>query len=335
MNGVLELIPVIVLYAFVALAAGIALIVAWMVWRRFAPPAPGIPLGWYEIKGFYAGGDLFKKFEGRLVDATSYFLSPEIAYQLKEGMIEDVEEVLQRSSLRDAQDLKEALNDFRDWNGLDKILRVLVIRQRLAKHVLIQWGHIGPLNQYASNEEEVKFSFGFGHESKGTIGGSLHSLPHRWDIKLRENPEGELSLGKCYVHLFKPYDRRNKEDEVKPPEYLAKIALYAPIAVESKELWKSMERRLEQKDHNISKLTEENERLSALADTYKSMLSEGEAAQVSPKAGGFGVVHGLLLGIPAAIGYFLANYLGYDVTYGVVGGLIAGAVLLYWRLKRR
>jgi hypothetical protein len=328
MNGVLELIPEIVLYDFVALAAGITFIVVWMVWRHFAPPGPGQILGHYEIQGFHAGGNLFKRIEGRLVDATEHFFSPDIAYKFKQGVLEDVDLVLQRSSIKDKAGLEEARKWFKDCNDLTEMGRVLVAREKLAKHVLVQYGNVEPISNYVSTEEDRKFSFGFGFESKGTIHGDIYSFPQPWEA---------WKIGKCQVHLFRPYNKKGEAEEVKYPEELAKMMLYAPLVVENRELRKSKDRQLEQKDHIISKLTEENERLSALADTYKSMLStpEGEGeGKVSLKTGGFGIIDVLLLGIPFLIGYYLADYLGYDILLGVVGGLIAGVGLVYLRLRR-
>jgi hypothetical protein len=328
MNGVLELIPEIVLYAFVALAASISLIVVWMVWRYFAPPGPGQILGHYEIQGFHAGGDLFKRIEGRLVDATEFFFSSDIAYKFKQAVLEDVDLVLQRSSIKDKAGLEEARKWFKDCNDLTGMGRVLVAREKLAKHVLVQYGNVEPISNYVSTEEDRKFSFGFGFESKGTIHGDIYSFPQPWEV---------WKIGKCQVHLFKPHSKNNPSEEVNPPEELAKMMLYAPMVVESRELRKSMERQLEQKDHTITDLTEKNERLSALADTYKSMLSTpegGEGKSVSLKTGGFGIIDVLFLGIPSFIGYYLADYLGIDILFGVVGGLIAGVGLVYWRLRR-
>ncbi len=62
----------------------IGLVALWFLWRIFAPAAPGVSLGYFEVIGRYAGQKLLKRLRGVLVECTPLFLNSELDRQFRE-----------------------------------------------------------------------------------------------------------------------------------------------------------------------------------------------------------------------------------------------------------
>jgi hypothetical protein len=317
--------PEFILYGFAAFLALMVFVIVWMVWRNVSPAAPGISLGYYEVLGRYAGGKLLKRIKGTLVDATSLFLNPEIEYKFKLMVVEDIKEVLKKDKMEDRSGLNNALELFQKYE-VSKMCRVIVTRQKLTKHAIIQYGNVGHINEYAGTEEEHKFSFGLGFISQGAIMGDIATFPRPWNI---------YRIGKCQVHLFKPYARDGNKGN-SPPEWMSKIALYASSTVESKELLKSMEQQLGQKDRKLLEMGKELAAASTERDALRRTLlgfgvEGGTVSAVTPKP--FEITDFLLLSMPTFVCSYLAQYLNYEILAGMFVGLVAGCYLVHRRKK--
>jgi len=175
--------------------------------------------------------------------------------------------------------LKDALTEFKnEKEPLSKLCRVIITRRHFfGKDVIVQWGNVGPLSEYAAVEPESKFTFGMGFLTQGIVTGELETFSEEWTID---------KLGDCTVHMFRPdvYRFESGESEetsllnmledrvhwltaksenfelivvemkktivqlrkvcsknriVAPPAYLAKIALHASGYVEAEEQLRS------------------------------------------------------------------------------------------------
>jgi len=300
--------------------AGLAIIIGlavWMIWRSIAPAAPGISLGYYEVVGRYAGQKLVKRLRGTLVDATALFLSPEIENSFKQLLKEDIKEI----EARTREDLSDVYNSLENAS-LSDVCRIIVTRERLfTKHVLIQHTHVDkPLNAYACYDPQAKFSLGFGFLSQGVITGEIHTFPQPWEI---------YRLGKVQVHLFKP-DVPTDEPAKDPPEYLAKLALYAPATVELKSVIKAKDEQLKEKDRELLRVGKER---AANATKVDSLLTAVQAftTKLSPEelqGRRMDMMDFILLALPTILCYLIADYMKAPPLAGVVLGLLLGAFLM-------
>ena len=309
--------------------AGLAIVVAlavWIVWRNIAPAAPGIALGNYEIIGKYAGRKLLKRIRGDLIEATALFLNPEIENEIKEMVLEEVDLFLKRETDGEA---KAELTDARDKFTrcrLSEACRVLVTREKLfTKHVIIQYGHVDkPLNAYAAHEEGSKFSLGMGYRCQGVVSGLIHTMGQPWNIH---------NLGKVTVHLFRPDDPGGGGDPDQPPEYLAKIALFAPASVELRDLVKSKDEQLKEKDRKLSEMGRELSSMATerdgLRQAVKGFSTTGEIPETMAKR--FDMMDFIAVSVPVLVGYYVADYSKMQPLVGIFSGLLLGAFLLYRR----
>jgi hypothetical protein len=310
--------------------AGLAIVVAviiWSIWRSVSPAAPGISMGYLEILGRYGGGKMLKSIRGTLVDSTPLFLNPRVERLFRQMLIEDITNKLKLASagkqtkpeskskdstpsestassttaLEETKEetkdiLEDALAEFKDEKEpLSKLCRIIITRKHFfGKDVIVQWGNVGPLSEYAAVEPESKFTFSMGFLTQGIVTGELETFSEEWTID---------KLGDCTVHLFKPDVYRFEggeseeaslidmlEDQVSwltvrenpppveqvvaeikktaeqlrkvysknrvtaPPAYLAKIALHASSYVEAEE-------QLASKDDQITQLKRENAKM--------------------------------------------------------------------------
>jgi hypothetical protein len=309
--------------------AGLAVVVAlavWMVWRSVSPAAPGISLGYYEVLGRYAGGKLVERIKGNLVEATALFLNPEVEDELKEMILEEADLFLKRETDGEAKaELASARDRFAECR-LSEACRVLVTREKLfTKHVIVQYGHVDkPLNAYAAHEEGSKFSFGMGFLSQGVIGGVIHTMNQPWNIH---------NLGKVTVHLFRPDDPEGGGDSDQPPEYLAKIALFAPASVELKDLVKSKDEQLKEKDRKLSEMGRDLSSMATerdgLRQAVKGFSTTGEIPETMARR--FDVMDFIAVSVPVLVGYYVADYSRTQPLIGVFSGLLLGAFLMYRR----
>jgi len=333
--NLIEILPEYVIYGFYAVVAFVAGMILLSIWKNISPAAPGIPLGYYEVIGRYAGGSLMKRIQGTLVDSTYFFLNPELESKFKKYILKHIREVSKKKpnpkGASGLLPLEKQLMKF----PLERAVRIIVTRDRLwKKHILVQWGYVDkPLIDYAMHEDKGKFTFSTGLITRGVITGTIHTLPEPWIIP---------KIGKCTVHLFLPDARR--EQFTAPPSWLAKIALYAPSIVELNEL-------LESKDETIAdlrRLLADVSRQNASATTGRDALlkvisifsTERRSPEVEEALGEalgeerYGITDILMISGPAGLGAYLANYYGYEWFYGLLAGLAAG-YFLYRYFKRR
>ena len=69
-------------------------IFAYIIFRAYSKPAPGLVLGSYEIFGRYAGGKLYESIKGILVDSTAYFLNPILVQDFTKLVLYDVDRMI-------------------------------------------------------------------------------------------------------------------------------------------------------------------------------------------------------------------------------------------------
>jgi len=308
--------------------AGLALIIAlvvWTVWRTLAPAAPGIPLGNYEIIGRYAGGRLKKSIQGMLIECTPLFMNEEMEPIFKELLLQDIDISLKREPNAELQSAREQFEKY----PLSKSCHIIATREKLfRKHVIVQWGYVDkPLNAYASHDPEPKFSLIAGLTAKGTVYGRIRMLP---DYEL-------YKLGKVKVSLFKPdplEEGDETEEENKLPECLAKTVLYASATVELKELVKSKDEQNRNLRKENAKMAAENSAMSSEMDTMRTAMSKFSTTGKLPKSFAyqkFDLMDFVALSVPTLVGFYVADYSKFQPVVGVIFGLFVGAFLLYKR----
>jgi len=333
LNGILEILPEYVIYGFYAVVAFVVGMILLSIWKNISPAAPGIPLGYYEIIGRYAGGSLMKRIQGTLVDATYFFLNPEIENKFKEYILKNIEAMSKKGNPgikpSEALSIKNSLQKYR----FSKACRIIVTRDRFwTKHVLVQWGYVDkPLIDYAVHEDRGKFTLSTGLITRGTITGTIKTLPDPWVIP---------KIGKCTVHLFLPDAKRG--EFTAPPTWLAKVALFTPSIVEMTELIESKNETISDLRRLLADVSRQNAGATTGRDGLVKIISifstEGKPPPEVEEAlgGGFNIKDVVMVGGPAALGAYLANYYGYEWLYGALAGLAAGYFLYrYFKGRRR
>jgi hypothetical protein len=303
---------------------GLALIIAvavWMIWRSIAPAAPGISLGYYEVVGRHGGQKLIKRIRGTLVDATSLFLSPEIESAFLQILKEDISEILRRTNDSDLSNLSKALD--KEDVRLTDYLRIIVTREKLfTKHVIIQYGYIAnPLSAYAAYDPQAKFTLGFGFLTQGVITGKMQTLPQPWQL---------YKIGKVYVHLFKP-DPLKEDDEKSAPEWLAKLALYAPATVELKQVLKAKDEELKEKDRELLKAGKERAANATKVDALLTAI-QGFTTKLTPEGlegKKFALGDFVTVAFPTILGYLIAEASGASPLAGTVIGIFLGGYIVF------
>jgi len=180
-----------------------------------------------------------------------------------------------------------------------------------------------PLNAYAGYDPSSKFTLGMGFISQGVISGEIHTSPQPWEI---------YKLGKATVHFFRP-DISN-ENPNSPPEWLAKIALYAPATVELKELVKSKDEQLRNLRKENAKMAEENSAMSTEMDTMRRIIASFSTTGKMPEnlvPKKFDIADFIALSVPTLVGFYVADYSKFQPIVGIIFGLFVGAFLLYKR----
>jgi len=336
---VLEYIPELFLYGFAAFLAGLMVLAAWKLWRIYYPAAPGIIYGVYEIVGYTPDGEFHRRFKGRIVDATSLFLSPDTAAYFKRALLRML--VSLRSTSMDEEERKLYSESYRKLeeypaSDLTKICRVLAMRSYHKKQVFIQWGYVEPVTNYASIERERQvFSFGFGWESKGEIRGYLKTLPGTWKV---------YKMGRSKVHLFMPtprsmlvapFAKQNPGKFVEPPDWFANV-LRIPLSVESSERIEALEQQLAQKERELMEMRRDLAIISTDRDNYKRMaeLAGGGEIPKSTLPKQVDVTDFLAVAVPTIIGSYLAPYVNVEAILGVFSGLATGFFIL-WRRRSK
>jgi hypothetical protein len=307
--------------------AGLALIILlaiWMVWRSIAPAAPGISLGYYEVVGRYAGQKLLRRIRGTLVDSTALFLSPEIESAFIKILKEDIKELKGNTADNDLENLLKSLDEGNV--SLADYVKIIVTREKLfTKHAIIQYANVSsPLSAYAAYDPQSKFTLGFGFLVQGVITGKMHTLPQPWQI---------YKLGKVQVHLFKPDTLNPEELESQPPEYLAKLALYAPATVELKQVIKAKDDLLKEKERELIKAGHERSvnatRTDALFTAIQGFTTKFTPEELTGK--GFDLMDFITIAFPTLLGYVIAEQLNTVPLVGVFLGLFIGAFFTFRR----
>ena len=330
----LDVLPQFVLFAFFAVIALIVALVVLSVWSNIAPAAPGVVLGYLEVLGTYAGGKLFKRFEGTVVDASNIFLNPRHIDEFKESLLAELNLSTKKYTETDAE-VKE-IREETEKCRLGEVCRVLVTRSGLfEKHVFVQWGALSSLNEYAAKEERPKFTLSSLFVSRGAVRGQLYSFPTKWEVK---------GVGTCNVHLFKPdapAQRKEGEKDVEPPDFLAKVALNIPAVVEFKEQIRSWQEKYRDLRREYLKVLSATSTVATERDFYRSLASKigtepvtAESPAPSPPRR-WDLRNIALVGIPALLGYisFTQYIMEYNPLTGALVGLVIGLFLVWWRKR--
>jgi hypothetical protein len=331
--NILELLPQYFLYIFFAVLAVIIGLIVLSIWSNIAPAAPGVVLGYLEIVGTYAGGKLFKRFEGTIVDASNIFLNTQYEDEFKESLLADLELLKLKEQNPAGLELKNVKDEFGKCR-LNEMCRVLVTREKLfTKHIFVQWGHLGSLSEYAAKEEKPKFTLSNLFVSRGAVRGQLYTFPTKWDIE---------DVGTCQVHLFKPEAvASEKEETVDVPTFLAKVALNIPSVVEFREQLKSWQEKYRDLRREYLKVLSATSTVATERDFYRSLSSKIGTEPVltpapmpsPPKSWTWKDI--ALGGVPALAGYCIAQqyYTQYDPLIGALIGLGIG-LFLAWRRRQ-
>jgi len=333
MAGVLDILPQYVLIIFFAVIAVIVALIVLSVWSNIAPAAPGVVLGYLEIIGTYAGGKLFKRFEGTIVDASNIFLNTQFEDEFKESLLADLDLLKEKNPT--ILELEKVKDEFKKCH-LNEMCKILVTREKLFdKHIFVQWGCLDALNEYATKEEKPKFTLSNLFVSRGAVRGQLHSFPTRWEIE---------GVGTCQIHLFKPdtpEDSSKNEKLVEPPTFLAKVALNIPAVVEFKEQLKSWQEKYRDLRREYLKVLSATSTTATERDFYRSLASKiGTEPVLSPapvpsppKRWDWKDV--VLVGVPALASYYIIQqyYPQYDPLIGALVGFGIGLFLAWWRRR--
>jgi hypothetical protein len=304
---------------------GLALIIAvavWMIWRSIAPAAPGIGLGYYEVVGRYAGQKLMKRIRGTLVDATALFLAPETETVFLQELKADIKALLGQSA--DSVDVKDLYDKLEKGEvKISEYCRIIVTREKLfTKHVLVQYGYVDkPLNAYAAYDPQAKFTLGFGFLVQGVITGKIYTMPHMWEL---------YRLGKVHVHLFKP-DPVKEEQENSAPDWLAKLALYAPATVQLKQVLKAKDEELKEKDRELLKAGKERAANATKVDGLLTAI-QGFTTKLTPEGlegKKFALGDFITVAFPTVLGYLIAEAAGVSPLAGTVIGMFLGGYIVF------
>jgi len=342
MNGldILNILPEIVLWIILLVLGVIAFFVIWILWGSyFSPAAPGINMGYYKILGAYAGGKLHKEIKGLLVDATHMFLTSDMEATFKACLKEDMEYVKQVGHLSEEEKttLDQLIKDLEGFEFSGKY-RVVVTRERMTKHVFVQWGHVDPISNYATVEEEHKFAFGLGPVSQGVIAGWLVTVPQKWDL---------YKVGKCRVHAFLPVNLVAQVGAINPditklkeisPEWMPKVIPHIRSTVESKKTVQAIEDQLSQKDKEIESTLQKLTEAQTMVDQYKRMVAGFGVEEVDIKellqGRAIDIVDFIMFCLPILVGSYIAEALELSLLVGVFAGLLVGFGLVHRRRKR-
>lgn len=336
----LKVLPEIVLWVVLLVLGVIGFFVVWVLWGSyFSPAAPGINMGYYRILGAYAGGKLHKEISGLLVDSTHLFLTAEMERVFKRAMKEDMEYVKEAGILTVAEKkgLTTLMTQLEEYK-FEGNFRIVVTREKLTKHCFVQWGHVDPLSEYATVEEEHKFAFGLGPVSQGVIAGWLVTIPQKWDV---------LQVGKCVTHALLPVNLVASIGALNPnveklkdisPDWMAKVIPHIRSTVESKKMVQAVEDQLDQKskeiENTLTKLTETQTEL----DQYKRMTAgfglEDSDIKELLQGRAIDMVDFILLALPIFFGSYIAEALELGMLAGIFAGLLVGFAAVHRRRKR-
>ena len=337
---ILSILPEIILWLILLVLGVIGFFVIWVLWGSyFSPAAPGINMGYYKILGAYAGGKLHKEIKGLLVDATHIFLTPDMEAVFKSALREDIEYVRDSGSLTDDEKngLNELIKRLEEYTFAGNF-RVVITREKLTKHCFVQWGHVDPLSDYATVEEEHKFAFGLGPISQGVIAGWLVSIPQKWDL---------WRVGRCILHAFLPVNLVAQVGSLNPdikklkqisPDWMPKLIPHIRSTVESQKTVQAVEDQLSQKNKEIQSTLQRLTETQTQLDQFKRMTAGFGLEEVDIKdllqGRTIDMVDFILLSLPIFFGSYIAEALELSILAGVFIGLLIGFAAVHRRRKR-
>ena len=321
MNGIIEILPQYVLFAFFAVIAVIVALIVLSVWSNIAPAAPGDIKGYLKLVGRYAEGKLHTEIEGTIVDVTDLFLNPETQERFKTSLIEFWETTKNPEiKISEIQEAKKLLETY----PLNKVCRLLVTRERLfTKHFIVQVKRIASIETYGSKSEKPKFTFSDLFLNKGIVNGIIINDPGKTEV---------YKIGKCYIHTFIPDSRgQDKEEPLSIYSDFAKLSTAVPAVADLDRLVKTeRERTMEQKREN-QRLISNLRKAQNQAEYWKEIaIMKSGGSPLSHPHGRWEVKDIILLGAPAIAGYYIVSqyYVGVvDPLFGALVGLIAGYVI--------
>jgi hypothetical protein len=243
------------------------------------------------------------------------FSNPEVEEEFKQLLAEDLR--LMRD-LNPAGELLGRLGELR----LEGLFRIVATREKLfRKHVIVQYGHVDkPLSAYAAAEEKGKFTLGLGFQAKGVVSGELYTLPQPWVIH---------RVGKAWIHLFKP-DAPGEPSEA-APEWLAKLALYAPAATELRALLRSKDEQLREKDRKLAEMGRELSAMATERDALRKAIQGFSTTGKLPESFApkrLDLTDFAAVGLPTIVGYYIADQLKIQPVAGLAVGLIVGFLII-------
>lgn len=236
-------------------------------------PLVGIPLGKFRLTVRVAGQKFHTEIQGKLFDATSRFNNPSVIRKFKTVVSEEIQSIYDikelnkifeetgdvfdeetwLSSNKDlidktdspTPDIEAVLKLFRAF-PMGKICRFLILEEDHSsdKHIIVQFGRLNVLTEYASLPSRLDRGLVRGQEVTFACSGWGLSLPTK-----RKMPSG---IGKGYIHWMIPDDPNVGSNTavkiLKPAEALVGIVPYMHQTMEIKEYKKAKEEQLKAKD---------------------------------------------------------------------------------------
>jgi hypothetical protein len=327
---------------------------------------PGIPLGKFRITIRLVGRRDHTELEGDLFDCTSMFLNPLLVRDFKEAVSDDIvathpetktiidvtpiredafEDEKENTGLADPNatleppknssepktlkdSLIDAIKSFRTY-PLSSVCRVLLLEQGFNsdRQLILQFGRLNPLTDYASIPDEMSRDFLRGQRGvECVVNGEGLSLPTRLEL-----PDG---LGLGYIHWIVPddpvHDSKVDVKALRGAQFLCQIAPWVHHDQETTQVIRSLEDRIKNKDEALLNMSDDLSTASTELDSYKLAMNKltrhGTGNEQMKKRSSFKTF--LYYAIPT-IGFTIVGFgIGGDFVGSFVGsiaGLFTGA----------
>lgn len=319
-----------------------AFFIVWIFIRRYLPPVEGRPLGHHQVIGLDRDGNVRLDVEGALVE-TPKFLNANNEPFVKQ-LLMDVENNRltelnkKKETNADAIAASKARLGQLEKEDLTTLSRVVVLRDGLQKHVLLQWRHVArSLDGYAGIRLKPKYTLSFGFAIHGLILGRV------WTEK---RYEGKLpGFGRYQLHYYDPfipftktvhmvestpvhrrvdgqkvetwvdsqgkeYARnlvrtvRIKEVVTEPPGWLGELMMQVPKSVELHDELKSKDAQIVDLRRQVAHANADTTNAKAEADWYKganARLGRYDTPEEFERAGRLDLVDFACFALPTAI----------------------------------
>jgi hypothetical protein len=229
--------------------------------------------------------------------------------------------------------LDDAVKAFREY-PLSSVCRVLIMKQGFNsdKHIILQFGRLHPLIDYATIPDEMSRDFIRGQRGvQCIVNGEGLSLPTK-----RELPDG---LGTGYIHWLIPDDPvQDSEMELQAlnaAQILIDIVPWIHHDLETREIRRAYEDVIKSKDESLDEMSEEVKAKSTELDAYRKMLAafrrhdnKNDSMGKKPDFYDF-----ICYTLPTVS--FFGLGLGIGGMVGSLGGLFLGLVVGAWFSYRR